>query len=113
MLLALPALLSLAQSSSWRDLFDGRGLDGWEEHGGTAEFGVEDGAIVGTTVVGSANSFLCTQRVFGDFKLELEFRVDPALNSGVQVRSEVFTDARKLVVDGKEIALERDRVHGY
>ena len=107
------ATLSLAQSDPWRDLFNGRDLAGWEEHSGTARFGVEGDAIVGTTVVGSGNSFLCTQRAFGDFELELEFLVDPALNSGVQVRSEVFADARKLVVGGKEIALERDRVHGY
>ena len=109
----LQFVLALAQSSPWLELFDGRDLAGWEEHSGTAEFGVEGGAIVGTAVVGSGNSFLCTQREFGDFELELEFLVDPALNSGVQVRSEVFPDARKLLVDGKEIALERDRVHGY
>jgi hypothetical protein len=110
---ALHVVLALAQSSSWRELFNGRDLAGWEEHSGTAGFAVEDDAIVGTTVVGSGNTFLCTEREFGDFELELEFLVDPALNSGVQVRSEVFPDARRILVAGKEIALEEDRVHGY
>lgn len=106
-------MLSLAQAESWRDLFNGRDLEGWEEHGGAAEFRAEGGVIVGTTVVGSGNSFLCTEQAFGDFELELEFLVDPSLNSGVQVRSEVFPDARKIVVDGREMALGKDCVHGY
>jgi 3-keto-disaccharide hydrolase len=101
------------QEDGWIALFDGQSLDGWSAHGGAARFTVEEGAIVGESVPGTDNSFLCTERDFGDFELELEFRVDPALNSGVQVRSEVFPDARRLEVDGKTIELPADRVHGY
>ncbi len=110
---ALIAALLLAPSDEWRDLFNRHDLSGWSVHSGTAQFRVDGDAIVGTTVVGSGNTFLCTQRAFADFELELEYLVDPALNSGVQVRSEVFPDARTLVVDGKSLALEPDRVHGY
>ncbi len=48
---------------------------------------VEDGGIVGTTVAGSPNSFLCSGKEYADFELELETKTDPALNSGVQVHS--------------------------
>jgi quinoprotein glucose dehydrogenase len=48
---------------------------------------VEDGVIVGRTVEGSVNSFLCTTREFGDFELELEAFVDKVTNSGIQFRS--------------------------
>ena len=41
------------------------------------------------------NSFLCTEKEYGDFVLELEFKVDPALNSGVQVRSHYAPRGRK------------------
>ena len=33
------------------------------------------------------NSFLCTEKLYGDFELELEFQVDDGLNSGIQIRS--------------------------
>ena len=82
-------------------LFDGRTLEGWRRLGGRAEYRVEDGQIVGTTRPGEPNSFLCTERQYEDFVLELEFRVDPELNSGIQIRSNSFPDYH----DG--------RVHGY
>ncbi|HVS64134.1 MAG TPA: DUF1080 domain-containing protein [Thermoanaerobaculia bacterium] len=83
------------------ELFNGRDLTGWRQLGGEAEYRVEDGAIVGVAVAGTPSSFLVTERSYGDFVLELEFRVDDGLNSGVQVRSE----SRPEVANG--------RVHGY
>jgi len=89
-LLFMPVLLFAAADSGkgrWRDLFNGESLDGWEIKGGFAEFAVEDGVIVGTSVPGSPNTFLCTRRHYGDFILEFEVKVDQGLNSGVQIRS--------------------------
>ena len=43
----------------------------------------------GTTAEGSPNTFLC-KGDFKDFALELEVKCDPALNSGIQVRSHVY-----------------------
>ena len=74
----------------WERPFDGMTLKGWEVRGGFAKYHVEDGAIVGTTVAGSPNTFLCTKKQYGDFILEFEVKVDPALNSGVQIRSHVY-----------------------
>lgn len=54
--LALPAL---GDDAGWTSLFDGKTLDGWSVHGGFASYKVEDGTIVGTTVAGSPNTFLC------------------------------------------------------
>lgn len=42
----------------WKELFDGKSLDGWTQKGGSARYAVEDGQIVGTTVLDTANSFL-------------------------------------------------------
>lgn len=69
------------------DLFDGTTLKGWVQKNGSAQFSVRDGTIVGRTTDGSPNSFLCTEKEFGDFELEFEVRVDDRLNSGVQIRS--------------------------
>ena len=73
----------------WTNLFDGKSLEGWTVRGGSAKYQVEDGEIVGTTVEGSPNTFLCKGDL-KDFELELEVKCDPRLNSGVQVRSHVY-----------------------
>jgi acetyl esterase/lipase len=79
----------LADDGGWTTLFDGKSLDGWKVNGGTASYKVEGGAIVGTTVEGSPNTFLC-KGDYKDFVLELDVKCDPRLNSGVQVRSHVY-----------------------
>jgi quinoprotein glucose dehydrogenase len=71
----------------WEELFDGKSLDGWVHLNGFHEFFVEDQAIVGRTVEGSKNSFLCTKRKFGDFELVMEIMIDSITNSGIQIRS--------------------------
>jgi hypothetical protein len=68
-------------------LFDGKSTAGWVQRGGKAIYSVEDGALVGRTVLGEKNSFLCPPRDYADFVLEFEVLVDPSLNSGLQVRS--------------------------
>lgn len=96
-----PTLTSAAEGAGWASLFDGRTLEGWRQINGTARYEVRDGAIVGTSVPKSPNSFLCTTRDYDDFELEFEVKVDADLNSGVQIRSE----SRPEVQNG--------RVHGY
>ncbi|MCP4645729.1 MAG: DUF1080 domain-containing protein [bacterium] len=108
--LACTAVLA-QETENWVSLFDGKTLDGWTQRGGVAPYRVEDDAVVGTTVPGrevngkkesgTPNSFLCTDRMYGDFILELEFKVDPGMNSGVQIRSNSYKGYK----DG--------RVHGY
>ena len=75
-----------AADDNWISLFDGKSLAGWEKKGGKAEYKVEDGSIVGTTVQGSPNTFLC-RGPYSDFVLEFDVLCDKALNSGVQIRS--------------------------
>ena len=96
-------------ADDWKPLFDGKSLDGWEQKGGAAKYRVEDGQVVGTSVPNTSNSFLCTTKNYGDFILELEFKVDPRLNSGVQIRSQCFDEPMN--VAGKKIPA--GRVHGY
>ena len=94
-------------------LFDGKTLNGWIQRGGKAKYTVEDGMIVGTSVPKTPNSFLCTEKDYGDFILELDFKVDPELNSGVQFRSECFDKPTTLKIGDKEIKIPAGRVHGY
>jgi hypothetical protein len=86
---------------NWRNLFNGKNLSGWKVLNGKATFTVQQGMIVGRTVAGEPNSFLTTEETFGDFILELEFKIDEGTNSGIQFRSESKPD------------YQNGRVHGY
>jgi hypothetical protein len=112
-LVLLPAGAARADDASWKPLFDGKSLDGWVQRGGKAKYAVVDGQIVGSSVPNTANSFLCTAKDYGDFILEVDFKVDPTLNSGVQVRSQVFDEPKTIEAAGKSIKVPAGRVHGY
>lgn len=90
-----------SDNEPWNRLFNGEDLSGWVQRGGEAEYSVRDGMIVGKTVLETPNSFLCKEKNYSDFILEYEVKVDPRMNSGVQIRSESKPDYK----DG--------RVHGY
>lgn len=104
------ASLSVAQAEDgWTDLFDGKTLAGWtQKSSGFAEYRVEDGAIVGKTVEGSSNSFLCSDKTYGDFELEFDVKVSDELNSGVQIRSKVRNpeDKKQSRVYGPQVEVE-------
>jgi len=84
-------------SQGWQSLFDGKTLNGWKLMTGKAEYKVEDGIIVGTTVMNSPNSFLvCEKKFAGDFILELEAMItDTASNSGIQFKSNFDSTGNK------------------
>jgi len=102
-----------AQDAGWVQLFNGRDLSGWTQKGGKALYTVEDGCIVGRTVLQSPNSFLCTEKDYDNFIFEMDFKVDPRLNSGVQFRSEAFNEEKQLEFNGRTIRIPAGRVHGY
>jgi hypothetical protein len=112
---ALVTLLSfssaVAADGDWIDLFDGKTLDGWTVRGGKAEYKVDDGAIVGTTVEGSPNTFLC-KGPFSDFELVFDVLCDKPLNSGVQIRSHVYEKDTPQASNPKRIR-EAGEVYGY
>jgi hypothetical protein len=91
----------IAQTAQWQNLFNGIDLKGWKQLNGNAPYKVQNGEIVGITVMNEPNSFLATEKEYGDFILEFEFKVDSTINSGVQFRSESKQD------------FKNGRVHGY
>lgn len=86
--LTLAFAFSHAQNGKWTSLFNGRDLSGWKHLGGKARYNVEDNKIIGTTVFDTPNSFIVTEKEYGDFILELEVKLpDSSTNSGIQFRS--------------------------
>lgn len=91
----------------WVSLFDGKTLNGWSSiKGGNALYEVKNGAIVGTTVRNTPNSFLTSDKMYGDFILELDFKVDSSMNSGIQIRSNSIPNYRNGVVHGDQIEID-------
>jgi hypothetical protein len=87
--------------AKWTKLFNGKDLTGWTQLNGKASYKVENGEIIGTTIFNEPNSFLATASTYGDFILELEFKLDDEMNSGIQFRSE------------RKPEYQNGRVHGY
>jgi hypothetical protein len=88
-------------NGDWETLFNGKDVKGWKQLNGKATYEVKNGVIIGTTVAGEPNSFLATEKDYGDFILELEFNVPEGMNSGIQFRSE------------SKAEYQNGRVHGY
>lgn len=102
-ILTLTFCLSLSAQSQtkWQNLFNGKDLQGWKQLNGKAKYEAKNGEIIGTTVSNEPNSFLSTEKTYGDFILEFELLVDNSMNSGVQFRSLSKPD------------YNNGRVHGY
>lgn len=92
-------------------IFDGKTLNGWTQRNGTATYRVENNAIVGKTKEGSPNSFLCTDKLYSNFDLKFEVKVDNGLNSGVQIRSQT-KDGPKGRVNGPQVEIEMSGTNG-
>ncbi len=87
-------------------LFNGKNLAGWTQRGGKAAYFVEGDSIVGETRPKTPNSFLCTDRDYSDFILELDFQIDPEANSGIQIRSQSLPDYKNGVVHGYQVEID-------
>jgi len=102
-------VMHAAQSpGGWRPLFDGRSLAGWRGFKTTtppAGWQAVDGALTRTGPGGD----LMTVEEFGDFELELEWKVGPAGNSGIMFR--VATTAERPWETGPEMQVLDNATH--
>ncbi len=92
------ALAAPAGAEEYRDLFNGRDLDGWVVDGPSMDkekkpiWSVKDGMIIAS---GKAFGFLrFDKQEFGDFAFRVEYRLTPRANSGLGIRTGKF-DAKK------------------
>ncbi len=100
-----------AKDKKYTPIFDGKTLKGWTQRNGTATYRVEQGIIIGKTMKGSPNSFLCSDKLYGNFDLKFEVKVDNKLNSGVQIRSQT-RGGPKGRVNGPQVEIEASGKNG-
>lgn len=113
-LMVVASLPAARGDEKFEPIFDGQTLSGWVQRGGKATYRVEDEAIIGTSRPLTPNSFLCTEKIYRNFILELEFQVNPELNSGIQIRSNAYDKPTTIERQkGKPIVIAPGRVHGY
>ena len=86
LLLAGPAFSQDADEEGFIPLFDGKTLDGWEATG-AADWTVEEGVLIGKQGEGNTPGDLWTTETFGDFELQVTFKVVWPANSGLWFRS--------------------------
>lgn len=91
----------------WTPLFNGKDLSGWTQRNGWAVYRIDGDSILGTTAKDSPNSFLCTEKDYSDFELRFEVQVDPALNSGCQIRSKSLPEKDNGRVHGPQVEIMR------
>ncbi|MBP2834345.1 DUF1080 domain-containing protein, partial [Aquimarina sp. U1-2] len=52
------------------------------------------------------NTFLSTDKIYGDFIFEIDFKVDSTMNSGIQIRSNTLPYYRDGIVHGYQIEID-------
>jgi hypothetical protein len=94
-------------SVDWQPLLpNANSFAGFRQLGGEAKYEIKDGVVTGTSVPKTPNSFMASEKEYGDFELEYEFKVDEQLNSGVQIRSHSSADYQKGRVHGYQVEID-------
>jgi hypothetical protein len=108
LLTATLGIASAANAEEWVTLFNGKNLDGWQAVDGPLEsWKVEDGLLYCS---GGGGGWLSTTKEYGDFEIELEFRVPAGGNSGVFLRA---PHEGNPAFAGMEVQLLDDRAAEY
>jgi hypothetical protein len=100
---AVSAAALPAAPGPWQTLFDGRDTSAWRTLGKPLDapigWKIEDGALAGNKAAGN----LATKELYGDFELELEWRISAGGNSGILFR--VDPQAPRPPFSGPEIQI--------
>ncbi|MEW6653777.1 MAG: DUF1080 domain-containing protein [Bacteroidota bacterium] len=100
---------TLQAQGNWKKIFNEKDLSNWEQLNGQAKFSVQDGIIIGETVLNTPNSFIAAKEKYSDFILELEFKCEPGMNSGVQIRSASIPTYKNGKVHGYQVEIDASK----
>ena len=108
------------KSAEFKSIFNGKTLEGWTKKNGTATTSSRT-APFWEPPMRSPNSFLCSNKLYGNFELQFEVKlINDELNSGVQIRSQTkeLNDKEKKRgdkfgrVNGPQVEIEATKGNG-
>ncbi len=83
-------------SEGWQPLFNGKDLSGWETRDSEGrEVPADTWAVEDGTLTRKGHAYLWTTDQFGDFILDMEFKVSPETNSGIILRHKPDPSAKR------------------
>ncbi len=91
LILVFISSITFSGASGWSSLFDGKTMNGWKlmavhgGHGGVWE--VKDGALVGDQEKDHQGGLIGTEKKYGDFEIEVEFKADLPVDTGLFLRT--------------------------
>lgn len=94
------------QKQKWKAPIDKGTLKEWEVMNGDATFQLEGKSIVAYAKMNTRNTFLATKKSYSNFILELDVKVDPRINSGIQIRSHSIPEYHDGVVHGYQVEID-------
>lgn len=81
---------AVAAEAEWRELFDGKSLDGWVTKGGhydgAAAWTIEDGALTGRVGPGGEGGLIYTAEPYSSCEFQCDVRMDYPFDSGIFLR---------------------------
>jgi Domain of Unknown Function (DUF1080) len=105
------SLLTARAQSGWTTLFDGKALTGWHSWHKTGVVGwsVQDGTLTPDGTGGD----LVTDKEYGDFDLEFEFRIPTGSNSGVIYKVIDRPEIKETYMSGPEFQIIDDKGYSF
>ena len=108
--LILTIFMSCQDNST--NIFNGSNLNGWLNYGG-GKFYVEENALWQEAIMGLPNTFLHTEKKYQNFELEFDVKLDTVLNSGVQIRSNIYSEDTETVRWGGRFDEQGEKILKY
>ncbi len=108
-LLCSMALFAQTEKGKWKNLFNGKNLDGWEltSRGKLASAQVENGEIVCHQVVNTPqHTFVRTKKKYADFILEGDCKLDGDLHTAFLFRMIEAPDTAKVSLLGYQVKID-------
>lgn len=108
-LFQMPSLFAQNPVLPWKTIFNGKDLEGWEMIGDKGVAAVQDGEIVvHRTKETKEHTFLATKKKYGNFILDIDFKMDdPGWSTGVLVRCVgAKADSSKVRLYGYQIKID-------
>lgn len=104
--LLLLGAAALGAAADWRSLFDGKTMKGWRlmaVHGGRGGiWTVEDGALVANQDADHKGGLLGTEAKFSDFEIEIEFKADYPVDTGLFLRTRDDGMGYQVTIDNRD-----------